>query len=301
MDDPNPDPQSIQAPFPAVPAFTTEASASALEHDIDRAVASQSGESEPVAIGALGGRRDLDAHAHVFLCSDPMAVPRRYTPSADAPLDAWLAHLDAHALCGGILVQPSFLGTNNARLLQSVAEARARGYEVYASAVVDPRATAGELADLVRRHVVSVRLNVVGRAAPMLDREPWDSFLDRLRARGLALELHADHASARALLPRLEAYGVWTVLDHYALAPSAEALGALLLAAGDRVMVKASAPYRLPGADPSHPSSAHRARSLNAALRRGLAGDRILYGSDWPHTQHADRTDFARAWGAATA
>lgn len=253
------------------------------------------GTNDRVTVQALGGRRDFDAHAHVFMLADPMVRARRYTPEDDAPLETWLGHLDRHGLQGGVLVQPSFLGTDNSRVLASVAQARARGYETYASVVIGPETSAEALRDLRRAHVVSVRLNAVGREPPALDRSPWAPFLERLLRSGIALEVHADWRVAIALLPTIREIGTWCVLDHYALAPTAEALARVIAGAGERVSIKASAPYRLRGRSPAMASA-----PLTAALRHLLPPERILYGSDWPHTQHEDVT-FERAWNTVIA
>ncbi len=83
----------------------------------------------------------IDTHAHVFERGLPLANARRYAPGYDAPLSAYLAQLDAHGLSNGVLIQPSFLGTDNSYLLAALKQApqRLRGV-----AVIDPTAPALE-------------------------------------------------------------------------------------------------------------------------------------------------------------
>lgn len=54
----------------------------------------------------------------------PLAGARRYAPSYDATLPAYLAQLDAHGLSHGVLIQPSFLGVDNSYLLAALRQAR---------------------------------------------------------------------------------------------------------------------------------------------------------------------------------
>src|SRR3546814_17001564 len=58
----------------------------------------------------------IDSHAHVFVPGLSVIAERRYTPDYAAPLDDYLALLDAQGLAHGVLVQPSFLGTDNSHL-----------------------------------------------------------------------------------------------------------------------------------------------------------------------------------------
>jgi len=70
------------------------------------------------------GRRDtitgIDTHAHVFLKNLPLVPGHRYTITYDASLDQYLAMLDRHGMSNGVLIQPSFLGTDNRYLLSAL-------------------------------------------------------------------------------------------------------------------------------------------------------------------------------------
>ena len=52
-----------------------------------------------------------------------MVAGRRYTPDYDASLDDYAALLVENHLGGGLLVQPSFLGSDNSFLLESLSRA----------------------------------------------------------------------------------------------------------------------------------------------------------------------------------
>src|SRR5438876_523740 len=62
----------------------------------------------------------IDSHAHVFSRGLKLAATRRYAPDYDATLAEYLNHLGAHGLSHGVLVQPSFLGTDNSYLLPAL-------------------------------------------------------------------------------------------------------------------------------------------------------------------------------------
>ncbi len=65
----------------------------------------------------------VDTHAHVFARSLPVLPDARYVPGYDATIAQHLDLLDAHGVDCGVLVQPSFLGTDNRHLLTALAAA----------------------------------------------------------------------------------------------------------------------------------------------------------------------------------
>src|SRR5437762_2208870 len=101
----------------------------------------------------------VDAHTHVFSRSSPMSSGRRYTPGYDATPTALFGHLAAHGMTHAVLVQPSFLGTDNSELLNAIAAhpERLRGV-----AVIDFDVSDRELCALREGGVVGVRFNLVG-------------------------------------------------------------------------------------------------------------------------------------------
>lgn len=57
--------------------------------------------------------RSIPTHAHVFARDLPLTSDRRYAPAYDATIDDYLGMLDRNGMSHGVLVQPSFLGTDN--------------------------------------------------------------------------------------------------------------------------------------------------------------------------------------------
>lgn len=227
----------------------------------------------------------IDCHAHVFTVDLPMAADARYRPTTDAPLGAYLRQLDAAGMACGVLVQPSFLGTDNAYLLDALAQCAPRLRGV---AVVDASWSDGALSDLRAAGVRGLRYNLIGRPLPNLQSVVDRDLVTRAAAAGLHIEVQSEGAAWGTLLPQLLRLGATVVVDHFgrpeAADPAQSAGFAAVLAAARSpgVWVKLSAPYRFQA-------------DADAAARAILAAagpDRLLWGSDWPWTQHPDVTSY---------
>jgi len=239
----------------------------------------------------------IDCHAHVFSAEAPAVEGARYRPAYAATLDAWKARWRASGITHGVLVQPSFLGTDNRELLAALASdpEHLRGV-----AVVDPSLEGAALRELGACGVVALRLNLHGIAgiAPYFEGE-WRALLDRCARAGWHLEVFTDAGMAPRVARLLEAVAIDVVFDHFAVPDAArveETYDALARLARSRaVWCKLSAPYRIVPADADRCAS----RCI-AALGPG----RVVWGSDWPFTRHeaADYADLRRrasAWAGS--
>ena len=227
----------------------------------------------------------IDSHAHVFHRGLKLAEERRYAPAYDATIEAYLAMLDANAIAGGILVQPSFLGTDNSFLLQAIAAVPGRLRGV---AVVDPTSGFDDLAALAHQGIVGLRANLIGTATPAFSAEPWRTLLRHATALGLHLEVQAEAHRLAGVLPDLLACAdLAIVLDHFGLPdhaygaddPALNAITALARQSGGRCWMKVSAVYRL-GAD-----GGATAAALVPRYAAAFGLDHLLFGTDWPHTR----------------
>jgi predicted TIM-barrel fold metal-dependent hydrolase len=224
----------------------------------------------------------IDTHAHVFHRGLKLAPGRRYAPDYDAPLALYLEQLDRNGMTNGVLVQPSFLGTDNSYLVESLkaASGRLRGI-----AVIDPTVSANELHALDNAGVVGIRLNLVGQPLPDFAAGEWKVLLASVKALGWQVEIQRNASDLAALAPQLLDHGVTIVFDHYALPdpklgvadPGFQSV--LKLGMTRNVWVKISAPYRNGAAGESFAKEAY------PLLRSAYGHDRLLWGSDWPHTQ----------------
>ncbi|OZI33752.1 hypothetical protein CEK29_23240 [Bordetella genomosp. 5] len=243
----------------------------------------------------------IDTHAHIFVRGLPLAGVRRYTPDYDATLADYLALLDAHGLSHGVLVQTSFLGTDNSFMLAALAQARGRLRGV---AVIDTDTTPAELSDMNLAGVRGIRLNLMGRETPALDSAPWQTLLEAINALGWHVEVYMPASRLPEAVTPLLAAGCRVVVDHFGRPDPALGIAdpgfTYLLDQADtqRVWVKLSAPYRI-----WQPADcAPLGRQATHKLLTAFPAERLLWGSDWPHTENRDRADYRlacdwlRAW-----
>jgi predicted TIM-barrel fold metal-dependent hydrolase len=234
----------------------------------------------------------VDSHAHVFLHDLPMIAGRRYTPQYDAPSSEYLRMLDQHGVARGVLIQPSFLGTDNRYMIAALRKEprRLRGV-----AVVEPTATEAELAELAAVGVVGLRLNLFGLEMPSFAAAPWPGLLRQVVKLDWQIEVHREARDMPAIVAPLLDAGVKVVIDHFgrpdpALGVDDPGFRYLLSVAGSRrVWVKLSGAYRL-GANGRGDEIARVAVPL---LRSAFGPERLLWGSDWPHTQMETVTNYS--------
>ena len=189
--------------------------------------------------------------------------------------------------------QPSFLGTDNSFMLGELQAARDR---LRGIAMVDPVTTKEELVALDRAGVVGLRLNLVGLPVPAFDAEPWPAFLKTVADLGWQIEVHREGRDLEGVAGPLLRSGAIVVVDHFGR-PDAK-LGVddpgfrYLLSAGaqHQLWVKLSAPYRN-GANGVGEGTAIAAYPL---LRDALGVERLVWGSDWPHTQFEKTETFTK-------
>lgn len=228
-----------------------------------------------------------DCHLHVVgpKAVYPLAAKRAFTPR-----DATLTQLNAmHARLGIdklVLIQTSVFGHDNRCMLDGLSRlgARARGIAVMADD------TQGhELDRMHRLGVRGLRVNI----ATYGSRSP-EEVAGRLKAAARLCERNGWHVqlfigadALAALAPVIEALPVDCVIDHFGLLhprladhPARPALGAMLEAG--RTWVKISGAYRLGegrGNDVKDPAIGELAGLLYRANP-----ERIVWGTDWPHT-----------------
>lgn len=236
--------------------------------------------------------RTYDCHSHIFRRDLPLAAVRRYAPAYDATAEDYLAQLDGNDISNGVLVQPSFLGTDNSYM---VAALRRHPDRLRGIAVVEPDVSADVLAELNESGVVGIRLNLAGLPLPELGAPEWRKLLTWLADHRWQVEVHREVRDLAELLDPLLDGGVDVVLDHFGRPNPAkrddDPVYQLLLARGStgKLWVKVSGVYRLePGKD-GQPLATH----LYPKLRDALGIDHLIWGSDWPHTQNESVVDFA--------
>jgi len=238
----------------------------------------------------------VDTHAHVFKRGLKLADARRYAPDYDVLVEDYLRELDAHGISHGVLVQPSFLGTDNSFMVDAL---RRHPQRLRGIAMVDPHASLAELDELAQNGVVGIRLNLVGGAAiPEFSSDPWPALLRDLAHRGWQVEVHREARDLPKIVGPLLDAGVDVVVDHMGrpdpkLGVDDPGFRYLLSVAGtQRVWVKLSGAYR---------SSDEIAAAAAPLLRDAFGPDRLVWGSDWPHTQFEQTVQYAQTRAALDA
>ena len=250
----------------------------------------------------------VDCHFHVVAPPDarfPMLPGRSYTP-APASLSEWRAALAPHGVTHGVVVQPSFYGTDNRVLLATLAEA---GEQLAGIAAVAADVADEELDRLAAARVRGVRMahfeagdpRAMGGFVPF---SAFDALEPRLAERGMHLQLFTDSRLLPAIADRLRRSKVPVVIDHMGRSPAAlgtahAGIQALrLLMADGPVWVKLSGVANISDRGPGYEDAEAVHRTLVEA-----APHRVVWGSDWPHTRPGagrPRTEgllaLARAW-----
>ena len=235
----------------------------------------------------------IDGHAHVFSRELDLTSARRYSPDYDATWAMYQRTLHAHGLSHGVLVQPSFLGTDNRYLLDALEQApnQLRGV-----AVVERDIPRTELDDMDRRGVVGIRLNLMGKALPDFSDPAWKVLFGHVAELDWHVELHRHVADLPGLVRALMPFGLKIVIDHFGRPDARLGLDQpgfrelLELGLGGQVWMKVSGVYRLEGNPQENLDFARKALPL---LVQSFGPQRLVWGSDWPHTQHEQQISYA--------
>mgnify|MGYP003634958670 FL=1 len=227
-----------------------------------------------------------DCHAHVY--ETVTAVDgARYVPATTAPLSAWLKHQRDHGLRGGVIVQVSFLGTDNSEMCAALAGLDRQHFA--GVGVVGLDIGDDELDQLDRAGMRGVRWNLVrGAEIPDFREQRTQAFFQKLRNRNLHLEVHLEGPRLAPHLAELADQGVPLVVDHFGLPsdplPKNDPLIQAVIGLKDRstLYFKLAAHYRIPFDVRPHAES----------LLSLLPDDHAVWGSDWPHTQHEHISDY---------
>jgi predicted TIM-barrel fold metal-dependent hydrolase len=236
-----------------------------------------------------------DSHIHVVGPADQyLQVANRTYLAAPASLSDIERLGAARDVRRFVIVQPSFYGTDNTLLLESLAALQGRGRGV---AVIEPETISrADVVNCNKRGVRGLRINLYSPLGPTTSLQDRFDAIERL-ARNLdwhieviaPLKILAQEVDllARAIVP--------VVIDHYGLyagfTPNrAEGRALIELVRLPHVWIKLSAPYRS-SYDPlaTRPDPIWMAELLNAAP------DRCVWGSDWPHTPPHEKQGDANA------
>jgi predicted TIM-barrel fold metal-dependent hydrolase len=226
-----------------------------------------------------------DCHTHIF--GDPRQFPyfggRVYTPPTVLPEEMTAFHR-ALGIRRVVIVTPSVYGSDNSATLSGM---KARGENARGVAVIDDATSEAELDALAAAGIRGIRLNLAtgGGNDPSHARSLLQAALPRAAARNWHVQIFTNLAVITGVKQLVLGAPVPVVLDHFggaqaALGPAQEGFADLLaLVRSGKAYVKISGAYRASTQAPEYADASPLARALIAANP-----DRVVWGTDWPHT-----------------
>jgi len=223
-----------------------------------------------------------DAHVHVFgpQARFPFAPERRFTP-CEAPKDKLFA---LHTLLGierCVVVQSGAHGFDNSVTEDAIA---ARNGKYVGIALLPTTTSDAELSRLDAAGFRGARFNYMGHLGAATPIEEVIAFGKRLAAIGWHLQLHFESSLVHELGSALLRSPVPVVIDHMGRVDASRGIDQpdfrrlRELVRDERVWVKLSGAERISRRGPSYEDAIPFARALFED-----AGDRVLWGTDWPH------------------
>ena len=224
-----------------------------------------------------------DTHFHVLgpQAAWPYAPTRKYTPP-DAPLAEALRVHDALGIAHGLVVHANTHGFDNGVDLDAAARSGGRYLAVVR---LDGRATRDGCRELHAKGARGVRFAFNPQHGGTLDEEIFEHVLDCIDGLGWFVELHFEGAAIPGLRRWLEGIPATVVVDHIGridVSKGIEQEPFVILCELMRrpnFWMKLSGADRLAKAGPPYDDVAPFYRRMAA-----IAPDRVIWGSDWPHT-----------------
>ena len=226
-----------------------------------------------------------DAHFHVFGPSTrfSLAPEHEYTPP-EAPKEMLFALHGQFGFSHGVVVQPNCYGYDNAVTVDTVA-ASPNAY--CGIALVPVTVSDSELKRLDAAGIRGARFHfMTGRAGPAI--EEVMAFSRRLAEIGWHLQLQIEAARLGALASNIKRSATPVMIDHMgrinaSLGLDQPAFQTLLEMMTDKnIWVKVSGIDRSTRQGPPYVDAVPFARKLVEEF-----GDRVVWGTDWPHVNHA--------------
>jgi predicted TIM-barrel fold metal-dependent hydrolase len=225
----------------------------------------------------------VDSHFHAWPAESSFAPDRAYLPAVAKSIDDGLAEQARHGVTHGVLIQPSFLSTDNSYILECL---EAWPDRLRATAVVDPDIAEDELERMDRLGVVGFRLNLhSSKTMPNYTSPAYYPLYEWAAAKGWHVEILAQGAIWADVLQFLRPWDLTVVVDHFGIPspkfdPDEIGVDAILAAGRERrAWVKFSAPYR---------QSVSDLRGYAARLLAAFGRERVVWASDYPWTKHEE-------------
>lgn len=228
--------------------------------------------------------KTCDAHFHIFGPPDrfPYADTRVYTPPA-APLEHFLNLMEILGTERGVVVQPNAHGLDNSVSLDAIARSGGRFRGV---AKADDSFSEEDFRKLHEGGIRGVRFNLIAELGGKPNLPMYERVIERIKPLGWSVTFHMLPPALIDIADWLRSLEIPVIIDHFARVSFADGVGQkpyqvlLDLAREDHVWIKISCAERLSAVGPPYEDAIPFAHALVDA-----APDRLLWGTDWPHTQ----------------
>ena len=219
-----------------------------------------------------------DCHFHIYNDKYPPAPGG--LPAPNASPDDYRALQRRIGTTRGVVIQPSLYGTDNRPTLEGIA---ALGPNFRGVAVVNDKVEDAELQRLHAAGIRGIRFNLAqaGATTP----EMMEPLARRIKPMGWHIQIHAPAPvlmAQRELFQRIDAT---LVFDHLARIPQPAGTGDPAFAFMKSLLEKGNVWMKLSGAyaDTKSGPPAYADTSAVARAFAGIAPDKMVWGSDWPH------------------
>ena len=229
----------------------------------------------------------VDAHFHIFGPPEvfPWSPPEKrvYTPPA-SPLSHYHQLMEHLGIDRGIVIQPMAHGHDNSVTLDAIARS---GGRLMGVAKIDDTFSDADIDALHDGGIRGVRFNMIAESGGTGNLPRIRAVVDRIKDRGWSLTIHAKPDNIVANSDWLAAMPVPTIIDHYCRISFGDgtdqpAFRILinLLKDYEHIWAKISCIERCSVLGPPYADAAKFAHKMVEA-----APDRLLWGTDWPHSQ----------------
>ncbi len=219
-----------------------------------------------------------DCHFHIF--GDPKQYPlsphRMYEPS-DAPVARYLRMANTLGIERMVVVNGSPYGSDNSCILDAIkafGTSRSRGV-----AVVEPDVTTTQLRSLYEQGIRGIRINLITGRTPI---SALPDFVKLVKPLGMHVQLWIKGERLGEIADVLPQIDVPVVLDHMGQVPTSLGMDhanfrtLMTMLERGKVWLKLSG-YRVSSGPPYSDLAKPVAKFLE------VAGDRCVWGTDWPH------------------
>ena len=225
-----------------------------------------------------------DAHFHIFGPPEkfPYGPTRVYIPPA-APLEHYLNLMEVLGLDRGVVVTPNAHSFDNAVSLDAIARSGGRLRGVIKA---NETFSADDFKRLHDGGIRGVRFNLIAANNGVVDIPMFETVIERIAPLGWSVTFHCLAAELMDNADWLRGLGIPTIIDHFGRVGFAGGIGQagfqclLGLMKSDHMWAKISCAERLTALGPPYEDAVPFAKAL-----LDIAPERLLWGTDWPHTQ----------------